>query len=427
MKIWMINHYAASPAQAWSTRHVSLAAELVRRGHSVRLFASSFNLSFRTCQSVARHEHVHWEQVAGVEIGWIPTPAYSGNSFGRAWNMLVFAFRILQLPMHSSFRPDVIYGSTPSLFAALAGLAVARWLGVRFVLEVRDIWPQTLVDLGMPRFHPFVMLSTVIEQYLYRHADAIVSLLPNALPHLVARGAAPERVHWIPNGVDFGLVPPVLLPEPKDELEVMYAGAYGSGNSPETILDAAAKLRQRGGPAIRFRFMGNGSGEAAMIAKRKALGLDNVSFEPSVPRSQVYALLREADILVAPIMPLAVHRFGVSLNKLFDYMAVARPIILAACSSNHPVRDAGCGLEVPPDDPQAFADAISTLAGMSPQARWEMGLHGRRYVEQNHDFARLAVKLESILASAPGLPLARSTGAARVDDLKIAKPVQAHD
>jgi glycosyltransferase involved in cell wall biosynthesis len=85
-------------------------------------------------------------------------------------------------------------------------------------------------------------------------------------------------------------------------------------------------------------------------------------------------------------------------------MAVAKPIILAACSSNHPVLDADCGLECPPDDPEALADAISTLASMSPQAQREMGLRGRRYAEQNHNFARLAVKLESILAHALGEP-----------------------
>jgi glycosyltransferase involved in cell wall biosynthesis len=424
MKIWMINHYAASAAQAGGTRHVSLAAELVRRGHSVRLFASSFSHSSGTSRSVGSHGQVHWEQAAGIEIGWVPTPAYSDNSFGRAWNMIVFALRILQLRRHCSARPHVIYGSTPSLFAALAGLAVARGLGVRFVLEVRDIWPQTLIDLGMSRFHPFVVLSAVIERYLYQRADVIVTLMPNAAPHLVARGAARERIHWIANGVNFDLVPPVSPPEQKDKLDVMYAGAYGAGNNPETILDAAAKLRQRGGPVMRFRFIGSGSGEAALIAKRTALGLDNVSLEPLVPKSRVYSVLSEADILVAPVRPLAVHRFGVCGNKVFDYMAAARPIIHAVRSSNHPVLDAGCGLECPPDDPEALAEAISTLASMSAQDRWEMGLRGRRYVEQNHDFARLAVKLESILASALDEPLARSTGAARLQHLESAKPVQ---
>src|SRR5579872_6815591 len=199
MKIWIINHYAALAAQAGGTRHISLAEELVRRGHSVHIFASSFSHMSGKSRSIGNREHLAWEQVAGVEIGWVPTPAYSDNSFGRAWNMLVFAYRILQLPTHRSGRPDVVYGSTPTLLAALAGLVVARRLGVRFVLEVRDIWPQTLIDLGMSRFHPFVVLSAAIEQYLYRHADAIVTLMPNAAPHLVAHGAAPERIHWIPN------------------------------------------------------------------------------------------------------------------------------------------------------------------------------------------------------------------------------------
>ncbi len=405
MKVWMINHYAVSPSRPWGTRHVSLGAELVKRGHSVNLFAADFNDIGQTEPRAARRKAIHWEQALGVKIGWLPTPAYSDNSWERGWNTLIFAFRILGLPKHCGDRPEVIYGSTPTLFAALAGLLVARRLGVPFVLEIRDIWPQSLIDMGMSRLHPFILLSAAIERYLYRHSDAIVMLMPNADPHLVAHGAARERIHWIPNGVNFDLVPPVVPPSKKDVVELIYAGAFGGGNNPEVILDAAAKLRQRGGPPMRFRLIGTGAGEAAIIAKRAALGLDNVSLELPVPKVQVYSLLSHADILLAPYSKLGVHRFGVSLNKLFDYMAVARPIIFANHASNHPVRDAGCGLECSADDADALADAIFKLAGMSPQERWELGLRGRRYVEQNHDFARLAAKLEAILTGASREPL----------------------
>jgi len=427
MKIWIVNHYASSPARADNIRHASLAAELVRRGHRVSIFASSFLRRSTSCPQVETGEHICWEQDRGVDFGWLPTPTYSGNSYGRAWNMLVFAWRVLQLPRHCSDRPDIIYGSTPTLFAALAGLAVARKLGVPFVLEIRDIWPQTLIDLGMPRFHPFVVLCAVIERYLYRHADAMVTLMPNATPHLVAQGASPERIYWVPNGVDFGLVPPVSPPKPKDELEVMYAGAFGAGNDPLTVLDAAARLRQGEGAAIRFRFIGSGKDEAAMISKRAALGLDNVSFEPQIPKNQVFSVLSGADIMVAPVKYLPVHRFGVSGNKVLDYMAVARPIIHAVRSSNHTVLEAGCGLECPPDDPEALADAISALASMSPQERWDMGLCGRRYVEQNHDFALLAAKLESVLVGALGDPRARSTRAERLGLLESTNLVPPND
>jgi glycosyltransferase involved in cell wall biosynthesis len=236
--------------------------------------------------------------------------------------------------------------------------------------------------------------------------------MPDAASHLVAHGATRCRIHWIPNGVNFNLVPPVVPPKPKEALELIYAGAYGGGNNPELILDAAVKLRERGGPLLRFRFIGNGAGEHALLAKRAALNLDNVSFEPPVPRAQVYSLLNEADILLAPYAKLDVHRFGVSLNKLFDYMAVARPIIFATCASNHPVTDARCGIEVPADDADALANSISTLAGLAREERWQLGLNGRRYAEQNHNFARLAVKLETIRK--PSLPVLRASLQGRI-------------
>jgi glycosyltransferase involved in cell wall biosynthesis len=426
MRIWMINHYASSPGRAWSTRHVSLAAELVRRGHSVNLLASSFSHGTRTCKLAGRRGQVGWEHTLGVDIGWLRTPPYFDNSFGRGWNTLVFAWRVLCLPELCKSRPDVIYGSTPSLFAALAGLIVARRVGVPFVLEIRDVWPRTLIDMGMSRFHPFVMVCAVIERYLYRHSDAIVTLLPDAESYLVAHGAARGRIHWIPNGVNLDLVPPVVRPKPKEVLEVMYAGRYGGGNNPELILEAAARLSQRGGQPLRFRLLGRGPGEPAIRAKQAALGLTNVSLEPPVAKLDVYPLLSQADILVASCPALAVHRFGVSLNKVFDYMAVARPIVYAVQSSNHPVRDAGCGIEITPDEPGALADAISALAGMSVEERWQLGLNGRRYAEQNHDFARLAVKLESILAGTSR----RRPGLYRLSNdrtLESAKPVPGND
>ena len=427
MNIWMINHYATSPASSWSTRHVSLGTELVKRGHHVRLYAASFNGRSGPFCTLAAGEEVRWERSEGVEIGWLPAPNYADNSFGRAWNMLLFAYRVLQLPRLVTERPEVIYGSTPTLFAALAGLLVARRLGVPFVLEVRDIWPQTLIELGMSRLHPFVLLLAAVERYLHRHADAIVTLMPNATPHLVARGAKRERIHWIPNGVNFAIVPPVSPPSRKDRLEVMYAGAYASANGPETILAAAAILRGRNGPPLRFRFIGSQARASALLAKREALRLDNVTFERQVPKYQVYALLREADILVAPVRYLPVHRFGVSGNKVLDYMAVARPIVHAVRSSNHAVRDAGCGIECPPDDPAAMADALTILAGMSSEERWKLGLCGRRYLEQHHDFARLAVKLESVLVGALREPLARSTSLERLELVERANPFQPSD
>jgi len=404
---------------------VSLAAELVRRGHSVQLFASSFSRGAGTCCLAGRRGHVWWEQVLGVDIGWLRTPPYSGNSFGRAWNELVFAWRLLCLPKYCDVRPDVVYGATPSLFAALASLVLARRFGLPFVLEVRDIWPQTLVDMGISRYHPFVILLAVIEDYLYRHSDAITTLMPKAAPHLVAHGARDDRIHWLPNGVNFELVPPVKPPEQKEALNVMYAGNFGGGNDPGLILEAAARLRQRGGPAVRFCFLGLGPEEATLRARQVELGLENVRFEPPVAKTKVYPLLSEADLLIAAVKYLSVHRFGVSSNKVLDYMAVARPIIHAVRAPNHAVQEAACGIECAPD-PDALADAITTLAAMSPRQRWELGLNGRRYVERNHDFAQLAVKLEAILASTQRqrLSLYRLTNDRTLEN---AKPVSGND
>ena len=394
MKIWMVNHYAVSPRDPAGTRHAGLAHHLNARGHSVTVIASQF----RHGSGASRPESaspVTWERFGDVQFCWLRTPHYKGNSIGRLWNMLVFAYRVWTLS-GAAETPDIVYGSTPSLFAALASYWAARRLRVPFVLEVRDIWPETLFDMGVSRRHPLVLLLAAIERYLYRNADTIVTVLPNAAPHMVARGASANRIHWIPNGVELDSAP---WPAPcvgREEFVVMYAGAHGPANNLETAVRAAAELQRRGS-RVRFRFVGSGASKESLVARASAEGLKNVSFEAPVPKSEVHQLLQQADALLVILKAMDVFSFGVSMNKLYDSMAAGRPILYAVRSSNCPVRDADCGLQVEPENPGALADAIEMLARLSAEQRWEMGLRGRRYVEAHHDLSKLAGKLERIL------------------------------
>ncbi|MGH9633236.1 MAG: glycosyltransferase family 4 protein [Candidatus Angelobacter sp.] len=402
MKLWIINHYAIPPADGGNTRHYNLAAELNRRGHKVALIASSFD-HWRRCDTKLLPRQSHKiEEVEGIPFLWLRTPAYNGYA-RRLWNMAVFALRLwFGKGTEELERPDVIIGSSLTLFAAFAALRVARRLRVPFVLEIRDVWPQTLIDFGMSRWNPVVQLFGWIERHLYYNADAIVSLLPGAIEHMRAHGAAYQSIVWLPNGVDLCQTP---MPRPKTasgRFRVVFAGSHSSANPLEVLLGAAEMLQQRGRSDVEFVLVGNGPTKAGLKVRAESLGLANVRFQDPVAKKDVYRVLAEADAVIALLKNLQLYRFGMSLNKLYDYMAAARPVLFSANVIDDPVAASGCGIVVEPENSQALADAIELLAGMSDEQRWAMGIRGRKFVEENHDFVKLGGKLEHLLLEVVG-------------------------
>jgi glycosyltransferase involved in cell wall biosynthesis len=150
--------------------------------------------------------------------------------------------------------------------------------------------------------------------------------------------------------------------------------------------------------------VGDGPNKPDLVRQAQEAGLDGmVRFEAPIPKRRVGAVMAEADLFILPLHEGGLFRWGISPNKLFDYMAAARPVVTAVDASANPVVEADAGLSVPAADPPALAQAIKTLLALSPEERWEMGLRGRRYVEAHHDMARLAERFEACLLSASGM------------------------
>ncbi len=391
--IWFVNQYAGSPIHGMEFRHYELGRELAALGHTVVVISGSYSHLFTRQPSTTGTHSV--ENVGGLTYCWVKVPYYRrAISVRRVLNMLVFMARLYRLPVRRLPRPNAIVVSSPSLFPILPAERWARRSKARLIFEVRDVWPLTLQELGgLSRRHPLIALMGWFETRAYRVADAVVSVLPAARSHLESHGMAATKLSIIPNGVSpdalgepSSAVPPqVRAVTVRHAFNVGFVGTLGSANALEALIGAAHILE---GEDIGFVIVGHGSDEAHL----RALGVDlaNVTFVGPVPKGDVPATLRDFDVCYVGFHRSELYRFGISPNKVFDYMAASRPIILAAAATNDPVRDAQCGLTVEPDDAAALAAAIRTLRALTPSERARLGVSGREYVERVHTYASLA-------------------------------------
>lgn len=397
--VWILNHYAQEPGGAGGTRHYSLARHLLKHGWRSSVIAASVELNTGR-QRLADGERMRVSDFDGIPFLWVRTPQYEGNGGGRMGNMLTYAARVLLPSVTKGLeRPDVIVGSSVHPFAAWSGAILARRLRVPFVFEVRDLWPQTLVDLGRLREQSLITkVLRKLEKWLYDRADRIVVLLPQADDYIVPLGVPKRKIVWIPNGVELEGYPEPTQPLIHDDFTLMYFGAHGQANGLDCVLRAMAELQKRPDMRhVRLRMIGDGPLKPSLLKLAEELQLANVEFSDPVPKREIPKLAAEADAFVFNLIDAPVFKYGISSNKLFDFLAGARPIIFCCKSSNNPVADARAGITIPPGDPVALSQAIVTLATMPLDERKAMGRAGRAYVEQNHGFDSLAARFADML------------------------------
>jgi glycosyltransferase involved in cell wall biosynthesis len=398
--VWMINQYAGSPWHGMEYRHYHLARGLVEGGHRVVILSGSHSHLFTRPPRVSRP--FTRQDIDGVAYCWVAVPRYErAISLGRVLNMAAFAALLEALPTSRLPRPDAIVVSSPSLFPVPIASRWARRLGARLVFEVRDIWPLTLQELGgLSSRHPLIAAMQRLEDYGYRVADSVISVLPGAREHMVARGMDPTKFHYLPNGVDLDGAPgpgdaPAAIRDAvrPGAFTVGFVGTLGRANVLETLIDAARLLDP---DEVRVVIVGHGPERDQLV--QRAGGAPNVSFAGPIPKRDVAAALRLFDACYVGYRRSSLYRFGVSPNKLYDYMAAGRPVLFAADAANQPVEEADGGLTVAPEDPAALAAAITSLAGASEAERARLGVNARAYVERRHEYRRLAGELAEILA-----------------------------
>jgi len=399
MNILIIHQAFASLEEPGGTRHFEFARLLVTSGHRVTIVASpvSYLTGRRTSASGSRPGLDAETDHLRIRRAWVYGEHH--RSFGHRV-VAFFTFMVSSFWVSMTAGPvDVVWGTSPPIFQGLTGWLVARLKGAAFLFEVRDLWPQFAIAIGVLKGWLAIALSERLERFLYSHADAVMANSPGFVDHILKRGG--RQVRLILNGADPSMFDPAADGADlrkklglQGKFIAMYAGAHGVSNDLNVLLEGAGLLA---GSDVHFVLLGDGKEKPALRARAREMRLSNVTFLDPVPKSEVPAALAMADACIAILKPLEEYKTTYP-NKVFDYMAAGRPVILAIDGVIRSVVErAGCGIYVPPGDASALAKAAAGLAEDRHRAA-ALGLKGRCYLEEHFSRAAAAEELGRLLS-----------------------------
>ena len=410
MNILYINHYAGSPKMGMEFRPYYLAKEWINKGHDVTIIAGSYS-HLRKENPVVDKDFTE-EIIDGIRYVWIKTRSYSSNGSARAMSMVDFCKKIYKNAKNISrkYKPSVVISSSTYTFDTYPSQRITKISKCKYIHEAHDLWPLTLVEVGgMSKFHPFVIAMGKAEKSAYKNSDAVISLFPKAYEHMLKHGLQNmDKYSCIPNGISLSEWSDAenideeykkLDEEHRNLLKrlkrdgkfiVCYLGGHAISNALIYLIKAAKISRHN--EDISYVLVGDGMEKDRLRQIAKAEGLGNIFFLPPIQKTKVPALLSMADALYVGAEKSSLYRFGVSMNKVYDYMMSAKPIIYAVLAANNDIEEAKCGIVIEPENPDEIFNAILELKALSKKERNEMGERGKEYVLSHYDYRILAEK-----------------------------------
>jgi glycosyltransferase involved in cell wall biosynthesis len=402
MHILLIHQAFAAIDEPGGTRHHEFARALAGRGHKVTVIASPVSYLTGLHSNPPKITDGKKEEDESVVILRTQTTL----SLHRSFVQRILAFVSF---MFSSFfiglgvkNVDLVWGTSPPIFQGVSAWLLARFKKVPFLLEVRDLWPTFAIAVGVLKNRVLIKLSLWLEQFLYHRADLVMVNSPGFVAHVTERGA--RQVELVPNGADPEMFEPLdngksfrTANHLEDNFVVTYAGAHGMSNDLGVVLEAARILQDRSTDSgVMVTFIGDGKDKIILQERAANMGLTNVLFLPPIPKTGMGRALAGANACLAILKPIEEYKTTYP-NKVFDYMAAGRPIVLAIGGAiKEVIEAAGCGVIVKPGDPPALAEAILSLSVDKEKSK-RMGLAGRKYLEEHFSRAQITDKLSAIL------------------------------
>lgn len=404
MHTLLIHQVFCLPHEPGGTRHYELASRCTAQGHRFTVVAS--DVSYGSGRRKGK-DPVGEPLPKELRVLRAYTPeTFRRGMLWRVWAFLVFMVSAFWCGLRAG-RVDLVMGTTPPIFQTVSAWLIARLRRSPFLLEVRDLWPEFAIDIGILKNRLLIRAARAFELWLYRRADHIVVNSPYYRQYVIDKGIAEDKVTLIANGVDPSGFDPEATgdsfraqwSEP-GQFVVTYAGALGLANDIPTILRAARRLKDH--PEVVFWLVGDGAERKRLEAEAQSPALPNVRFTGNQPKAAMKEVLAASDACLATLRDIPMFRTTYP-NKVFDYLAAGRPIILGIDGVIREVVDAaGAGVFVPPGDDAKLAEAVLELLRADSGKRHRMGRAGREYVIRHFNREDQAREFSSLLAQVAG-------------------------
>lgn len=404
MDIWLINHYAVPPQYYPLARQTYFAKYLMEKGHTVTIFAAS---TVHNSDKNLITDGSPWreETVDGVHYVYIKCVDYQGNGMKRIYNICEFAWKLPGVCKHFP-KPDAIVATSMPPTSCAMGIHLARKYHCRGVGEVADLWPESIVAFGIAGPHnPAVIALRWLEKWIYKKSDAMVFTMEGAYDYIVEQGWEKEiprsKVYHINNGVDlekfdhnrdtYRLEDPDL--DDPGIFKVVYTGSIRQANSLGQIVDAAKALTD---PKIKLLIWGGGDDVPVLEQRVRDEGLTNIVFKGKVDKKYIPSIVSRADLTLLHWQMNGLLKYGISYNKLFEYLAAGHPVFSTIQTPYSIVERYDCGAETAGFTAEDFAAGIERLAHLSPENHMRLGANARKAAEE-YDFHNLTNHLLEIL------------------------------
>ncbi len=412
MNILILNQYALPSGSAGITRHGDLARVLVKRAHKVTIIASSFDYLTRQ-QNSNTTAKLNKETHHDVNFLWLKTTPYQANDGKRVKSMLDYTIKAFLQGLSLEDKPDIVIASSPHLLTGLTGIFLSCYYRIPFIFEIRDMWPLVLVELGALKRNSFsYKILVAIEKFIYKKAHKIFTIPALAYKRLESLGIHSQKCLPIPNGIlvddnqsigDETNLPSSLikiLEQCQDKKTLMYTGSFGGAHDLHSVIQAANYLKENLVDIyneIKIIFIGSGRLEKELKEIAELNKHSNIYFHPPIEKKIIKTALHNADVLLMPLANISIFEYGLSPNKLYDYLEAAKPIIISSPTYSTIVDEIQAGIQCRAGQPEELAKAIELLISMPEKDRKLMGERGRDYVIKFHDWEEIGEKVEKVL------------------------------
>lgn len=410
--VWIWNHYAANMYKDQAGRHYWFAENLIKEGYNPTVFCASTVHNSNDNIDTEGLKYCEYKQ-NGIPFVFVNTPDYAGNGVKRVKNMITFynnLFPVADEYSKKNGKPDVIIASSVHPLTLLAGIKIARKLGVPCICEVRDLWPESIVAYGLLKRNSIIAkILYQGEKWIYMRADSIIMTWEGGKDYIISQGWDKhinlDKVKHISNGViintfDKNSKENIIIDPDLDNSEyknVVYAGSIRKVNNLGMLLDAAKIIQEKGYDKIRFLIFG--AGDQSEMLKERCINenINNVIFKGRIEKKFVPSVLKKAYVNILHNSSTSLDRYGQSQNKLFEYLAAGKCIVQTYSTGYSILEKYNCGISASVQNAEGIAKVV--IKACNDDSMNKLMGENARLASSEFDFIKLTKKLIDVIES----------------------------